>query len=294
MELEMGYLRSLVERGGPSEQDYSILTNVIKSLSQRIASNEDNALSQELTNVMGDAISLDTMQGFVFQKPHGYAGDFEIIERIYDQYLSPKEELKNWDAYFHQASAAKAVINRKTYFKSLLRDIEKHHSKANILNVASGPARDIFEYYLENPDSDINFECVDQDTNAIEFASSRCRFVEDKVNFNKANALYYKTDKTFDLVWSAGLFDYFNDTVFVKALKRLSKYVKSNGELVVGNFCKSNPNRHYMELLNWQLHHRTSQELISLAKKAGFSDDQLSIGKEVEGVNLFLHIQIPG
>jgi len=42
----------------------------------------------------------DTMQGYVLMKPHGYSGDFVVIERIYSGWLSPKQHLINWDRFF--------------------------------------------------------------------------------------------------------------------------------------------------------------------------------------------------
>ena len=46
-----------------------------------------------------------------------------------------------------------------------------------------------------------------------------------------------------------------------------------------------------MELFgDWYLHHRTSEQLIYLAREAGFTQSQITVGNEEENVNLFLHI----
>ncbi len=102
------------------------------------------------------------------------------------------------------------------------------------------------------------------------------------------------TKQTFDLIWSAGLFDYFDDKLFAALLRRFRNYLKSGGEIVVGNFNQDhNPSRAYMEILgNWFLHHRTEQQLIDLAQKADFEHWQLSVNREPENVNLFLHIKV--
>lgn len=39
-----------------------------------------------------------------------------------------------------------------------------------VLNIGCGPGRDMYEYLRRNPDSDVKFECVDLDSNAISFA----------------------------------------------------------------------------------------------------------------------------
>ncbi len=46
-----------------------------------------------------------------------------------------------------------------------------------------------------------------------------------------------------------------------------------------------------MELFGeWFLYHRTEEHLINLAEQAGFDKEKISIGRENEGVNLFLHL----
>jgi hypothetical protein len=74
----------------------------------------------------------------------------------------------------------------------------------------------------------------------------------------------------------------------------MKNWVTKNGEIIIGNFNQNNnPSRGYMELFGeWYLHHRTENELIFLAKEAGFSEIQIHIGKEEEDVNLFLHLRV--
>jgi hypothetical protein len=46
-----------------------------------------------------------------------------------------------------------------------------------------------------------------------------------------------------------------------------------------------------MELMEWHLNYRDEEKLIELAKESGFDLDFVSIGKEPENVNLFLHVK---
>ena len=66
--------------------------------------------------------------------------------------------------------------------------------------------------------------------------------------------------------------------------------IADNGEMVIGNFSTKNPNRAYMELFEWHLHHRSPQSLKSLAKTAGYETNELDVRMEESEVNLFLHI----
>jgi hypothetical protein len=72
-------------------------------------------------------------------------------------------------------------------------------------------------------------------------------------------------------------------------IKQLS-FLKSGGELVIGNFSLNNPTRDYMECGNWFLHHRSPDELFKLAEECGVSRDKILVKSESLGVNLFLHI----
>ncbi len=72
------------------------------------------------------------------------------------------------------------------------------------------------------------------------------------------------------MIWSAGLFDYFNNETFVKLIKRLQGYLTPNGEMVIGNFSRNNPHRVYMEIFGeWFLNHRNADELLELAIQTG-------------------------
>jgi extracellular factor (EF) 3-hydroxypalmitic acid methyl ester biosynthesis protein len=114
-----------------------------------------------------------------------------------------------------------------------------------------------------------------------------------RVNFIKANALKYQPVKCYDVIWSAGLFDYFSDRTFKLLLRRLIPNIAPGGQLVIGNFSDSNPNHHWLHFCEWHLHHRSSEQLVRLALEAGAQHENVSIGKEPEGVNLFLHINQP-
>jgi extracellular factor (EF) 3-hydroxypalmitic acid methyl ester biosynthesis protein len=158
-----------------------------------------------------------------------------------------------------------------------------------VLNLGSGPARDVYE--VARAEKNIRFFCVDIDENAIAYAKNLCRGMEDRVSFIKANVLKLRTLDRFDVIWSAGLFDYFPDKTFVVTLRAISKYINETGKIIIGNFSRSNPSRYWMEAVgDWKLHHRTGNELTQLAVMAGIEPARVTIDAEPEGVNLFLHI----
>jgi len=282
----------IVNNNGPNLHEYdklnSMMTRIGELRTKGFLRNDDII---EFQKRFGEAmITTKTLQGFACVKPHGYPGDFEIIDKIYTNYITKDTKLRKWDYFFHAQAASKAVRNRKDYFKQLLK------AKANdikILNLASGPCRDMIEYLEENPKSEIKFDCVELDMKAIEFGQKLLSSSNalPKINFINKNIFRFYTGKEYDLIWSGGLFDYFEDKVFIRILKRFLKNIKKDGELVIGNFHPKNPSRSYMEFGFWYLNHRTEEDLKKLANACGIENSCIEIRKESEGVNLFLHIK---
>ncbi|MCP5518958.1 MAG: class I SAM-dependent methyltransferase [Verrucomicrobiales bacterium] len=286
------FAASLLAKGGPEREDYPELDAWVAELGDHLRCGR---ISQEelarVIKVLGDAFSVHTMQGHAFQKPHGYPGDFEIIDRIYQRYESSQPHLTKWDRYWQSHPAAEAVRNRVDYFGEQLRSHEERKAPDGIrvLNLASGPGRDMLHFFRNNPTTRAAIDCVEQDANAIRHARALCKDHLRKVSFYQRNVLRFQSTRPYDLIWSAGLFDYFSDKAFVLMLRRLKSMLAPGGEIVVGNFSPINPSRHYMEVFNWVLHHRSPHTLRDLAIRAGFPADSIAIGSEPLGVNLFLH-----
>ncbi|MDA3907293.1 MAG: class I SAM-dependent methyltransferase [Bacteroidales bacterium] len=238
----------------------------------------------------------NTIQGYGVKKPYGYSGDFLMIDKIYTFHRSEEPKYKIWDDYFHLQSAPKAVRNRKDYFKRELFDKFDHQKKFDLLNVASGPARDLYEAYekLNGNHKNLLTTCVEMDQNAIDHAKKLNEKYIEYINFEHKNIFRFQPKGKFDMIWSSGLFDYFNDRAFILMLQNFKEWTRPNGEIIIGNFNDDyNPSRDYMEIFGeWYLYHRTEEQLLELARKSGFDAKQISVGKEIENVNLFLHIKM--
>ena len=286
------FVLKLVEQGGPSEPDYPLLdacTREVQTLAaQGVFSPADIAKFRE---AFGDALSLATLQGFTFLKPHGYAGDYEIIDLIYRQHISSDSRYANWDRYYHYLTASRAVRNRKSYFHGLLDCHYSRKQPLHVLKIASGPGRSMYEWLSKHPDADIQFDCIDIDPAAIAYATDLNHAFLDRITISQKNVMKFRTQKRYDLIWAAGIFDYFNDAAFRYLLKRLLPALESDGEIVIGNFSTDNPSRPGMEMVgDWYLQHRTRDILFSLAKECGIHGADVEIGSEPEGINLFMHV----
>ncbi len=294
MKQRIKYIHDMVQRGGPNEEEYDELDAWFRAA---MADYRSGAITEEQIKTIWDAFgvagSRDTMQGFVFLKPHGYHGDWEIIDRMYTRWISTDPKLRKWDIYFHSRHAPKAVRNRIACLRTRLNALvsTRETGPIEVLVVGCGPARDISDYLEHHPDTRVHFTCLDQDETAIQHARSLCAKWPASVDFRLANVIRHLPKKTFDLVWAAGLFDYFNDQLFVLMTRRLRHCMKPDGLLTIGNFSTHNPTRAYMEFGGWSLILRSEEELIALATKAGIPAEEIHITTESEGVQLFLDIR---
>jgi len=290
----VSYLREVSARGGPRPAEDERVSGAFRELH---GLRERGELSESTIELLRTEIPFDpeTMQGFVYRKPNGYAGCFEIIDRIYCRHHADRSDWFNWDRFMQSQGASVAVRNRKDYFIQTVLDrygdtTEKRKGgyPMTVLNIASGPCRDVKELLDAARRLDVVVTCVEQDERAIQYARDLCRNHENRIEFIQANALRWSTDRKFDLVWSAGLFDYLSDSLFQRLLNRLFNRVRPGGELVVGNFCTSNPSRAYMEFSEWNLHHRSEEQLLAFGRELEGAND-LRVDREPAGVNLFLH-----
>ena len=286
-------IRELVRRGGPDIPEWPAFDALAAEIYRRHCCGQ--LAPEELSRLraaFGEVFSPETVPGHIITKPHGYPGDFEIIDRIYRVQVTANPLLRNWDRYCLTRPVARAVRNRKLYFRRMLRyQSLLREGRLEVLNLASGPGRDMLEHFQEHGPGRVHIDCLEQDPAAVAYAERLCGGYPEAVRFITGNALAFKPDKQYHFIWSAGLFDYFPDAVFRRLLRRLLPAVAPGGQLVIGNFSEANPNRGLMHLLDWELHYRSPDRLVDLAVRCGVPRERVSIGREPEGINLFLHIQ---
>ena len=282
----LNYFKKVVEKGGPSSSDYKKIKEITLELRNLSL---DNQL--KLYDVLKPMLDINSMIGHTFLKPYGYAGDFELINRIYNKWETKDPKYKKWDKLYHWAESATAVRNRKQYFINQVTKTAQKNENSLILNLGSGPCTDVLEFFQRNPDSKVHIECIDMDIKAIEFGTSVCDNYFESITFTNKNVFRFNSTQEFDLIWSAGLFDYFNDKLFVRLIKRYFNLLNENGELIIGNFSEANSSRGLMEVLcQWYLYHRSEETLINLALKAGIPRENIEVKSEDTGINLFMHI----
>lgn len=289
----LGILQNAVDRGGPTPSDYADVALGVEALHRAEFIMEDGLsrrasphpeIEDFFTRNVGVFGTTASMQGFVKCRPHGYAGDFEIIERIYFQTMSALPGVKLWDSFFHASSATHAVRNRCAVFQSLVAECDPH----DLLSVACGPGLDVAAA-LTGGSSIRTATLLDNDANALRRAAVNLGAADLDLCYVECNALRYRPEKRHGLIWCSGLFDYLSDRASVLLLRRLYEALEPRGTLAVGNFAEGQSSRAYMETVgHWLLIHRTEQQIRALAAAAGVPPSRTEVRADETGVNLFL------
>ncbi|MCF8366489.1 MAG: class I SAM-dependent methyltransferase [Bacteroidales bacterium] len=279
-------IQKLFENNGPDPEEYEGILKLIDAI--------DPGEMATFREFMQPILNPATIIGFSFTKPFGYNGDFFIIEKIYQHYVNPDEKYKKWDEFFHTFPAAIAVVNRKTLAKEVLTKLNAGTDGAtkNVMILGSGPVTEVYEYFNQIPTNNLIFDLLDLDNRSIAYAKNKHRKNLQFMTFHNQNVIRYTPEKKYDLIWSAGLFDYFKDKHFVFMIKKYYEFVNEGGEMIIGNFNVENPSRKIMEVLgDWFLYHREAEELIEFAVRAGIPFENIEVISEPLGINLFLKLK---
>ena len=279
------FLDYLLLNGGPELQDYEKFTSIVNKL----LPNEVDYFRERIQSVLNE----QTLIGHGFVKPFGYPGDFTLIDKIYRNDVNQDARYKNWDLFFQNQPGANAVRNRKAFFIEYCKNLSEKKENATVLILGSGPASDVNEFLTNySGGNNMNFDLIDFDQAAIDFSREKNKPFNGKITYNKINALRYNSYRLYDLIWSAGLFDYFKDKHFTFLIRKYINCLLDDGEMVISNFSTKNPTKRLMEVLSdWYLNLRTESDLFRIASDANVDKELVSVEKEPLGINLFLKIK---
>lgn len=247
-----------------------------------------------------------------YTKPLGYAGDYEMVNMM----LRESQTVGNttYARILHDLTTGVAAClahrNRITILERLLaEEVERVTDEQRIftvLSVACGPAVEIQRFIRKE-------KLVDQSAlHLMDFNEETLGYVEGRVSeavresgrkpavkFIRKSIdellknIHLESEgflPSYDMIYCAGLFDYFPDNVCRNLLQLYYKWVRPGGLLVATNVHPKNPERNFMEhLLDWYLIYRNETEMEKLAPK----DTDKQVFADETGVNVFLTIRKP-
>ena len=307
------YLKKNPHDWGKYQDEFNLTINNIFTEIMQFIANNDASKVQKLQALFikryRDLFLKGSYNLHSLKKPYGYAGDFEIIDAIYDNSPATLGYERLFDNYFQMSAISVAVRNRKEDFKRLIIDLIKSrpNKEIKVMSLACGPCREVKELF-ENKlvqNSKVQVYCFDHDQRALDYAKTVLKGVGTRVHLAQGNAIKMSLSKNiekmiphkFDLIYSTGLFDYFDHKVTVKLLGNLRKLLNPGGVLAVSDMRDKhqNPSVYYMEWVGeWCLVYNNDDEFRSAFREAGFSDKELEFRYEQQGILQYAIASIKG
>jgi hypothetical protein len=280
--------------------------------------------SSELWNIAGPLLSHGWMQNRAREKPRGYAGDYELLSRMYLDQSCDDPLGRLFDRYFLTEAAPLAVRHRMQMMADWIVSVAQQRfspsppgrgpgrgfsdsPSSTILKVAlfgSAFGLEIKAALLrltEAARQQIHIVLFDLDPAAIEFAKSQLApllpvghltgLATNLFRLPQRPAAAAALDSC-DLLFCPGLFDYLEDEAARAMLHFLHSKLAPGGALTVFQFAPHCSTRALMEWIgNWYLLYRTSAQFRDLLTSAGFASTALTFGAEPLGVDLFATIR---
>jgi len=220
-----------------------------------------------------------------YLKPHGYAGDFRMLEWMYDLESDPccdptRPAIVNLlDYLYGTVHSVRAVWHRRRWYGNRiqrLRDATPGREPVRILDLACGGSRYVRDCLGSGHNSDaVELTLLDQDPSALAFVE---RWLPETARFTTrlicgpVRDAFRLIDKhapgscgRFDLVISTGLFDYLEDAAAGRLLAEMCALARPGGSIAVCNFAPCDPSRIVKNwVVDWPLVYRDCSALRGL------------------------------
>ena len=246
-----------------------------------------------------------------YTKPRGYCGDYAVMNHIYDGRPAGATTL----ARLAQALAVRIgefVLRRRDLMHCAIEETVKRPGRdacATIVSLGCGPAREVADFAATGAGAatPATFVLVDHDEEALRFAGASIAAAlavpgshpRLQVDLRKLSALRLLRDlppsQAFsgaDLIYSAGLFDYFSDRTCRLLAQRLYEALRPGGALLLGNMKADTDMVWPLYLIaDWSLQYRSAESVMSWAND--LPGAEISLRTESTGYDYLLTVKKP-
>lgn len=255
--------------------------------------------------ITGNLIYQSVLSKQGLDKPKGYPGDYELLEKIYDN--SPVSDNLGYfiDNGFLSNPYAKAVRNRKEKMASLLLEfIIDAQEDVNILNFACGSCREVKEIlcYLSDCRHNVKMTLVDYDAGALSYSRyileryNKSSYVqldfrqEDILKIIKMPQDYRKFFSGQDFIYSIGLVDYLPDRVLGKFIEFCVSILKLRGKLVITFKNREKYNPIPLDwFCDWHFVARNKEKAVSIVRNSiNGRQFNVKVDEEKSGITFFV------
>ena len=249
----------------------------------------------------------------IFAKPLGYAGDYEMVDMILRE---PAEGgslfAKLLNIFILRQAPAEAHRNRVSHLvRTLVQEgqgLAQQGRGLRVFNIGCGPAGEVQQFLAEHHLSNrAQFTLLDSNDETLRYTGGVLQNLASKFNRTTPIKLIKKSvqqllkesarpktaGEQYDLIYSAGLFDYLNDRICTMLIRLAYDLLAPGGLLLLTNVDASNPIRNIMEhVYEWHLIYRTAAQFGSLADGLP-AEATRTVQAELTSTNLFLEIRKP-
>jgi extracellular factor (EF) 3-hydroxypalmitic acid methyl ester biosynthesis protein len=227
------------------------------------------------THPLRALIHEDPMTRRSFEKPRGYAGDAVLLDYIYGEDVredaeglassaaDPSPRARAVQRYATSRPAAAAVRHRRQWLafqidRAADRALAEGRTGARVLSVACGHLREGHDSVALQTGAIEDFVAVDADPLSLAEVERSGWACVRPLQMSVARLLARSsTLGQFDLVYSAGLYDYLDDALARRLTARLFERLVPGGRLILTNFLPQVADVGYMEtFMGWELIYR--------------------------------------
>jgi extracellular factor (EF) 3-hydroxypalmitic acid methyl ester biosynthesis protein len=248
-----------------------------------------------------------------FQKPLGYAGDYEMVNMMLrDPFEGSSLFAKIVNLWFINSPPCEAHRNRIKYLVRKLgeetRRVFQEKRIARVLDMACGPAKEVQNFLAQDDLCEkAQFELLDFNDETLNYTGgvledlknkhhreTRVKMVKKSVNHILKETFkpsQHSADEEYDFIYCAGLFDYLEDRICKKMMNYFYDLLAPGGLLLATNVTPSNPLQGTMEsLMEWHLIYR-NREQMAVLKPDLAPEGSCAITTEVTGINIFIEVR---
>jgi len=264
-----------------AEQDLDRLTRLVPAACATMKAVRDARPNEWTTEILPWIRSTESFVRFQqdpftnhsFRRPRGYAGDATLLDQIYrPDTIALREVTETGRAIFRYtsvASAPRAVANRRALIARKVDCLALQNGPPlRIASLACGHLREAELMGSVETRRVERYWAIDQDPCSVaqvaeSFRGGPIEALEGSVKDFVRGGL--KQVDELDFFYAAGLFDYLDNKLSKRLVRRMFERLRPGGILWVANFVPGVPDRAYMEaMMDWWLLYRSPEEMATL------------------------------
>jgi extracellular factor (EF) 3-hydroxypalmitic acid methyl ester biosynthesis protein len=202
------------------------------------------------------------------EKPRGYAGDAVMLDLMYGE-GPPPEGLSSLGLQLYlwavRQPACLSARYRRDMLAAAIDEAVEQTGRPRILSVACGHLREASRSYAVRAGGVKEIIAFDQDQLSLDEAARSLGAICTTIQGSVRSLFTGVPFGEFDLIYSAGLYDYLSDRAATMLTRALSNALRPGGRLLLGNFAPELRDIGYMEaIMDWYMTHRSESDMVRI------------------------------